>query len=256
MPLFHLHLLMALQLDRIEALCFDIDGTLADTDNHLVEQIAAFIDKVPFMSGREASRLARRIVMDAETPVNKLYGLADRLGIDDELAQIRNHLDGLKSKRNPEAVDHVPHTMMVGVQEMIEVLAEHYPMSTISTGSAPRIEAFLEHYEVRAHFAEVIGAQTTARMKPYPDPLLHAAEAMGVAPEACLMIGDTTVDMRTAQAAGAQAVGVLCGFGTEDELRREGAVLILETTSDLLPVLRPDEAELKTSAEPEDQGAK
>ena len=56
-------------------------------------------------------------------------------------------------------------------------------------------------------------------MKPHPEPLLFAAKAMGVDPAACLMIGDTTIDIRTGVAAGAQTVGVLCGFGTEDELR-------------------------------------
>ena len=47
------------------------------------------------------------------------------------------------------------------------------------------------------------------------------------------MIGDTTVDMRAGKAAGAQTVGVLCGFGEEDELRQLGADLILNSTSDL-----------------------
>jgi phosphoglycolate phosphatase len=56
---------------------------------------------------------------------------------------------------------------------------------------------------------------------------------MGVKPEECLMIGDTTVDIRAGKAAGAQALGVLCGFGEEPELRQLGADLILNSTSDL-----------------------
>ena len=243
---------MPLDLGRIEALCFDIDGTLADTDDHLVQQLAQFLEKLPFLSGREADRLARRLVMEGETPTNTLYGLADRLGVDDELAAVRGHLRRFRPRRNPEAADERPHDMMAGVQEMLRKLSERFPMSTISTGSQARVEAFLAHYDVLDCFETVVTAQTTARMKPYPDPLLHAASAMGVAPEACLMVGDTTVDMLTAQAAGAQAVGVLCGFGTEDELRRTGAGLILETTSDLLAVLMPQEDTLnEESAEPE-----
>ena len=60
---------------------------------------------------------------------------------------------------------------------------------------------------------------------------------MGVPPAACLMIGDTTVDIRAAKAAGAQAVGVLCGFGELDELLRTGADLILNSTAELVEVL-------------------
>lgn len=242
---------MPLDLARIRGLCFDIDGTLADTDDRLVQQIAAFIARLPFLSGREAGRLARRVVMDAETPVNAAYGFTDRIGLDDEIAQLRSYLQRLRAiGRNPEATDEVPHEMMPGVQEMIRKLATRYPMATISTGSASRVDAFLRHYEVRDCFAAVVTAQSTERMKPHPEPLRHAAEAMGVPPEACLMVGDTTVDIRTGIEAGAQTVGVLCGFGTKDELRAAGAHLILETTSDLLPVLMPEADELQKSAQP------
>lgn len=47
------------------------------------------------------------------------------------------------------------------------------------------------------------------------------------------MVGDTRVDIWAAQAAGARSAGVLCGFGEADELKRAGADLILETTSEL-----------------------
>ena len=73
---------------------------------------------------------------------------------------------------------------------------------------------------------------------------------MGVDPARCLVIGDTTVDMQTARAGGAQAVGVLCGFGTEEELRREGAAEILATTSDVLGLLAPEADALDGSADP------
>ena len=53
------------------------------------------------------------------------------------------------------------------------------------------------------------------------------------------MVGDTTVDIRAGKAAGAQTVGVLCGFGQEPELRRAGADLILPDTAALAQVLLP-----------------
>ena len=59
---------------------------------------------------------------------------------------------------------------------------------------------------------------------------------MSVSADHCLMIGDTTVDIRAGKAAGAQTVGVLCGFGTERELRRAGADLILQSTADLMEI--------------------
>ena len=247
---------MPLDFRRIDALVFDVDGTLSDTDDHLVTQIAEAIDRLPFLGGRQATWLARRIVMGAESPVNAAYGAIDRYGLDDELAALKGLLERARHQRyraqeHPvEAADEVPHDMVPGVEQMLHDLSRRYPMSAISTGSEPRIRTFLDHHGVLGHFTAVAGAQTTPRMKPYPDPLLFAAGAMDVEPERCLVIGDTTVDMQTARACGAQAVGVLCGFGTEDELVREGADEILATTSDLVGLLAPALSDLDGSAEP------
>jgi phosphoglycolate phosphatase-like HAD superfamily hydrolase len=54
------------------------------------------------------------------------------------------------------------------------------------------------------------------------------------------MIGDTVFDIRAGKAAGAQTVGVLCGFGEQAELRQAGADLILEKPSDLVDILLTD----------------
>lgn len=249
---------MPLDLTRIRALCFDIDGTLSDTDDHIVVRLASILDAIPLVSGRRAERLARQAVMAAETPVHAAYAKLDELGLDTPLMALRDRLAAIRRRgadpsraRNAEALDEVPHEMVAGVQQMITALAAHFPMCTISTGGVPRVERFLTHYGVREYFVEVIGAQTTRRMKPHPEPLLFAAAAMGVQPHECLMIGDTTIDIRTGRAAGAQTVGVLCGFGTEDELRATGADLILRTTSDLLGVLRPAEDSLEETASPD-----
>jgi phosphoglycolate phosphatase-like HAD superfamily hydrolase len=61
---------------------------------------------------------------------------------------------------------------------------------------------------------------------------------MGVLPAECLMVGDTVVDIKSGKAAGAQTVGVLCGFGEEKELIKAGADVILETTPALIDLLR------------------
>ena len=230
---------------RIQALVFDIDGTLSDTDDHLVAQVGAVLGRVPGLSGRRAGRLARQIVMAAETPTNAAYRLLDATGLDHTLRGLRRLSGRLRAQRKRPtsrpamAADEIPHDMVADVAEMLHALAARYPMATISTGHVPRIEAFLAHHGVRGLFAAVAGAETTPRMKPFADPLLFAAHAMNVPPEACLVIGDTTVDMLTARAGGAQAVGVLCGFGMRAELVRTGADLVLNTTSDLLGVLAP-----------------
>ncbi len=64
-------------------------------------------------------------------------------------------------------------------------------------------------------------------------PVIYAAEALGLEPEQCLMIGDTIVDIKAGKLAGAQTVAVLCGFGQRQELERVGANVILDSTAEL-----------------------
>jgi phosphoglycolate phosphatase-like HAD superfamily hydrolase len=62
---------------------------------------------------------------------------------------------------------------------------------------------------------------------------------MQLPPEHCPMIGDTTVDILAGKRAGAQTVGLLCGFGTEGELRRAGTDIILSNLRELHELLFP-----------------
>jgi phosphoglycolate phosphatase-like HAD superfamily hydrolase len=112
-------------------------------------------------------------------------------------------------------------------------------MVVISARDDRAAMGFLEYFELLPFFSHVITAQTCAHTKPYPDPLFWAADHLDLSPTQLLMIGDTTVDIRAGKSAGAQTVGVLCGFGEEPELRRAGADLILPSTA-LLPQILLD----------------
>jgi phosphoglycolate phosphatase-like HAD superfamily hydrolase len=98
--------------------------------------------------------------------------------------------------------------------------------------------AFLEQFDLVKYFDVIVTGLSAEHTKPYPDPVLLAAQKMNVSPENCLMIGDMTVDIRAGKSAGAQTVGVLCGFGEEQELQKMGADLILKDTTRLLGILK------------------
>ncbi len=219
---------MSLDLSRIRALCFDVDGTLSDTDDLYVRHVLRFLPRFLF---RNPEHAARRFVMWAEAPGNNLLGLADTLGIDDEMAALINWVYRNRKQSSKQFL------LVPGVDQMLARLKGHYPMAVVTARDEHGTMAFLERFDLVKYFDTVITGLSAPHTKPYPDPVLLAAKKMDTPPGACLMIGDTTVDIRAGKTASAQTVGVLCGFGEEPELRRMGANLILENTPLLADVL-------------------
>jgi HAD superfamily hydrolase (TIGR01509 family) len=225
--------LHTLDLSRVRALCFDVDGTLSDTDDMWVNRLSALLAPVKWLAPRWNPQIfARWLIIGMETPGNLLYHWLDRVHLDDELAVVYNYLAHLRRHKPPKKFAIVP-----GVIDMLKDLLNRYPMSVVSARDQISTNAFLTQFDLHHHFSSVVTSQTCQYTKPFPDPIIHAAKKMGVSPDECLMIGDTTVDILAGKAAGAQTVGVLCGFGKEDELRRAGADLILPTTADLIDFL-------------------
>jgi HAD superfamily hydrolase (TIGR01509 family) len=215
---------MTLDLSRVKAICFDVDGTLSDTDDLYAQKAERFLPRFLF---RDPARAARRLVMWIESPGNALMGLPDRIGLDDELAALVNWMYRHRKKHWKK------YLLVPGVDSLLASLHGRFPMAVVSARDEGGTRAFLDHFQLTRYFDVIVTALTAEHTKPYPDPIVFAAQKMGVAPESCLMIGDTTVDMRAGKSAGAQTVGVLCGFGEEGELRRAGADEILKSTTEV-----------------------
>ncbi len=220
---------MPLDVQRIQALCFDVDGTLSDTDDYYVNKFSSWLRRVPWV--RNPERLVRRLVMWSESPGNALLGLTDTIGLDNEMIALIDWMSRHRRKKKHR------YLMVPGAEESLRRLKDRYPLAVVSARDEASTMAFLEQFDLVNYFGVVVTALSAKHTKPYPDPILLAAGKMGVQPEACLMTGDTTVDIRAGKSAGAQTVGVLCGFGEEAELRRQGADLILPGTADLDEVL-------------------
>ena len=86
-------------------------------------------------------------------------------------------------------------------------------------------------------FDIVRGLKDDCPPKPNPGSAIHIANELQIAPADFLYLGDTDIDMQTANAAGMYAVGVLWGFRTEDELKENGAKTLIETPLQLLELL-------------------
>jgi HAD superfamily hydrolase (TIGR01549 family) len=223
---------MPLHVSRIRALIFDIDGTLSDTDDLFVQKLEPVLRPFRFLFRNRDSRLAsRRFVMWSEAPGNILLGIPDTLGLDGKISALMQFFNHRYPRQRKDFL------LIPGVKEMLQVLSTRYPLAIVSVRDENTTRRFLDHFGLTPFFQVIVTGQTVEHTKPYPDPIFYAARALAVPPEACLVIGDTTVDIRAGKAAGAQALGVLCGFGEELELRRCGADMLLDTTPELVHVL-------------------
>jgi len=216
---------------RIKAVLFDVDGTLSDTDDHLVARIVRRLKPLAWLfKDRDPRKFARRLVMAAETPGNFVYQIADRLGIDKFFAKYYKVLSTRRLAKKPSKERF---WLIPGVREMLEALSHDYPLGVVSARDELSTKEFLNHFELTSFFDVIVTSQTCRFTKPYPDPVIYAAKALGMTPGDCVMVGDTIVDIKSGKSAGAQTVAVLCGFGTEKELARVEADLILKTTPDI-----------------------
>jgi HAD superfamily hydrolase (TIGR01509 family) len=220
---------MPLDRRRIQALCFDVDGTLSDSDDVFVRRFSGWIKRISLI--REPEKVARRLVMWLESPGSAMMSLGDATGLDSYLIPLVDWMYRHSKKKRTDFM------IVPGVPEMLARLKQHYPLAVISARDEANTLDFLEQCDLTQNFNVVLTALSARHTKPYPDPIRLAAQMMGVASENCLMIGDTTVDIRAGRSAGAQTVGVLCGFGEEAELRGVGADQILPTTADVEKLL-------------------
>jgi phosphoglycolate phosphatase-like HAD superfamily hydrolase len=214
---------------EIDAVLFDLDGTLVETDDDAVEQLTRRLRRLRWMlPGRDPDRTARRILVAAESPANSMLTLLDRVGLDDNVLDLGERLfrmRGLSTPLNFRPVE--------GVIEALHDLGRRYHLAIVTTRSRLHAESFLKQAGLAELVTVIVSREDTWRIKPHPDPILHAAKALDVPVERCLMVGDTTVDVLAARAAGARSVGVLSGFGVEKDLDRAGADMIVDSAAKL-----------------------
>jgi N-acetyl-D-muramate 6-phosphate phosphatase len=218
----------------IRAICFDIDGTLRDTDDMYVLRLQSWIRPLAlFYRPLDLPKMARRLVYALEDPGAFIIDRSDRLGIDGPLSRLSDFFDRLTPKRYYACFT------IRGIHDMLAQLQPHYRLAAVSVRSKRKTMAFLENCGLMTYFDAIAHGQTCRYTKPRPEPIQWAAQQMGFSPTDCLVVGDTTIDIRAGKAAGAQTAGVLCGFGQADDLLRAGANIIIPSPVDLLPHLLP-----------------
>ncbi len=193
------------RLGHIEAVLFDLDGTLLDT----LELILT--------SFRHASMAVLGEVLPDEL---LLRDMGKPLGI--QLRDIApEHADELlRAYREHNALHHDEMASafpgVVGVLEQLS--AANMPMGVVTSKGTPMANRGLEVFGIRRYFDVVVTADDVLVHKPDPYPLRHAAATLGVDLANSVYLGDSPHDMVAARAGGAVAIAALWGAFPEQEV--------------------------------------
>ena len=122
-----------------------------------------------------------------------------------------------------------------GIADMINCLEEQGLMWGIVTNKSKRFTLpIVDSIALFANVQAVVSGDTTAHVKPHPEPLFEAARQFGVLPSDCIYVGDDKRDMDAAKAAGMAGYAATWGYLGEHDLNTWHADAFLKIPVDLL----------------------
>lgn len=214
----------------IRAVLFDLDGTLADT----AADLAGALNRLRTEHRRSPLPLE---LMRPHTSSGARGLLKVGFDLDPE--------DGRYLPMRERFLDLYEQALCVHTQlyeGMAELLVE-LERRTIAWGivtNKPRrfTDPLVRELRLHTRAACVVSGDTTARPKPAPDPLLHAADVLRIAPSACLYIGDDLRDIQGARAAGMPVIAAGWGYlGEQGDPGTWGADAVLAHPAEILGFL-------------------
>ncbi len=129
-------------------------------------------------------------------------------------------------------------TVYAGIFELLESLqACGHPLAVLSNKPHPFTAAIVSRMFPTIRFAAVLGQRAGILNKPDPAGALEISTSLHVRPQDCIIIGDSTMDLETANNAGMQAIAVTWGFHDRERLVAAGAELIADDPAGVLELV-------------------
>ena len=210
----------------IRSILFDLDGTLLDTLDDLANSVnyALRTHHLPERSHTEIRSFLgngiRNLMLDA---VGR--GMSDE-AFEPVFQTFRTYyVEHCLDKSKPFA----------GIIDLLKALQQRgITMSVVPNKLPPAVVELNERF-FKDYITSAVGESVTVRRKPNPDAVLAALSELGCSKDEAVYVGDSEVDLHTAQNAGMQCMLVLWGFRDEDFLRSlPGASLFAQCPADIL----------------------
>ena len=216
----------------IEAVLWDMDGTLADTGELHFQTWKSAMKKISYDLARE--KFTATFGMNNQDILERLLGKPPTPEL---VAAISEEKEGEYRRLLPGRVSLLP-----GIRDWLDWLQAH-PLPQAIASSAPQenIDAFVDELHLRPYFAALI-AGFDMPGKPEPDIFLLAARRLGVEPDSCLVIEDSIAGVEAARRAGMTCLAVTT---TNPRQALSHATLVVDTLAQLDPAefIQPQTAE-------------
>jgi phosphoglycolate phosphatase len=233
-----------LTFPKIQAIIFDKDGTLEDSQEFLR------------ILGQKRSRLIDAKIPGIGEPLSMAFGIdgdsIDPTGLlavgsrrENEIAAAayiaetgRGWLESLKIARNAfDEADTIlkqdfPSPLFMGSLEVLKYLWESgLKLGILSADSTAKVHLFVKHYQLEDYIQLLMGVDS-GPSKPEPALFLEACQKLTVAPEATLMVGDSPLDWEMAKKAGAGGCIGIC-WGRSKASHLQGADVAIASLEEI-----------------------
>jgi beta-phosphoglucomutase family hydrolase len=182
----------------IKAVIFDVDGTLLDTE------------RIYMKAWKEAAAEAGFVMPDSVLQKTRAVNTKDAARIFEE--EIGNGFSyqavrPIRVRIAEEIIRRESPILKPGVLELLAFLEEKgIRLAVASSTNQQGTREHLAESRILDRFEVVVGGDMVTNGKPHPDIFLKAAETLGTAPEACIVVEDSPAGIRAAHAAGMKAV--------------------------------------------------
>ena len=214
---------------KYNTIIFDLDGTLLNTLEDLTDSVNYALGKFgyPLRTIDEIRRFVGngvKVLMNLAVPNGTSVEETDKC-----LELYRKHYsENMQNKTRPYD----------GISEMLKNLKEMgIKLAVVSNKYDSAVKALCNDY-FREFIEIAIGESQDVAKKPAPDSVFAALKVLGSKKEESLYVGDSDVDVHTAQNAGIKCVGVTWGFRNRDILKAESADYIIDKPEDLLQYVK------------------
>jgi HAD superfamily hydrolase (TIGR01509 family) len=182
----------------IEAVIFDLDGVLVDSE-HVWDEVR---EQLALERGGRWHGRAQADMMGMSAPEWSRY-MHDVTGLEASPEEISDEVVRRLLARYAEELP-----LIDGAVDAVRRLAERYRLGLASSSNRSVIDAVLVQADLMPLFEVTVSSEEVARGKPAPDVFLEAARRLGVAPERCAAIEDSGNGLRAARAAGMRVIAI------------------------------------------------